>query len=179
MKNANLSIALVVCFSGLDASGQTARPQYRRTTVESMLKSASRIDGARVELSGNIASGFETSVFWDASTCKGLGLVNCSVWLSIGDCTVVGNRYPEQPCGQVLEHLYRENQFELDSRTSLTIRHVIVRGIASTVRKDIKWDKSVPKSARIGGFGHLGAYPAQIIAEQMELEENRVNSPKP
>ncbi|MFN7995852.1 MAG: hypothetical protein U0Q18_19730 [Bryobacteraceae bacterium] len=42
--------------------------------------------------------------------------------------------------------------------------------MVSTVRKDIKYDRSVPKSVRVG-FGHLGAYPAQITVEEMEFGE--------
>jgi len=42
------------------------------------------------------------------------------------------------------------------------IEGVIVRGVASTIRHDVTYDKSVPASGRRGNFGHLGGYPAQI-----------------
>jgi len=49
---------------------------------------------------------------------------------------------------------------------------VIVRGTVYTIRKDVRYDRSVPKSATIG-FGHLGAYPAQITIEEIAIPKSQ------
>ena len=145
--------------------------QFHRTTIESILKRGRKSDGMRVEVQGTTTSGFETSTIRDASTCKGLNVAHCSIWLKFGSCAVLRGVQPERLCGQPLERVLEQHAEKSDLR-QIVIHHVVVRGIVSTVRKDITYDKSVPRSARVG-FGHLGAYPAQIEVEELQFQDAR------
>lgn len=90
----------------------------------------------------------------------------CSLWVEFENCVVVGSA-PEKQCSQVIERMAKQRSSERGAEP-LVLEHLILRGRVFTVRKDITYDKSVPKSARVG-FGHLGAYPAQIAVEQLVL----------
>ena len=169
-------LLLALILPGFQLSGEQAAPKYRRTTIESILKAGKRIDGARVELRGKIMAGAETNAFGDASSCKHLKVRTCAVSLNWADCTRVVGADPEMQCdGRIIERLWREQHPNeelprLDFRRLLVVDRVIVRGVVSTVRKDITYGKSMPKSARVG-FGHLGGFPAQLQLEELEIEK--------
>ena len=54
---------------------------------------------------------------------------------------------------------------------SLRSWHVTLHGLALTKRRDLKYAPGFPSSARLG-FGHLNAYPAELLADQIELPPN-------
>jgi hypothetical protein len=155
---------LVTVLLGCFASAQTARPHYVRTTVEQIIKAGKRMDGKHVEVVGSISAGFETDAFRDASRCDGMKVSACTAWLKYDGCAVVRDPDPKKLCNTELARAYREHGIATGSH-SLIMSNVIVRGIASTIRHDVTYDKSVPDSARRGNFGHLGGYPAQITEE--------------
>jgi len=163
------ALALLLVIEG---HSQTTGPPYSKTTVEQIIKMGKRIDGKRVEVRGTILAGNETDIFRDESTCKGLKVAGCTVWLKYQNCAVVRDPTPTKDCGEDLVRLYQQHG-DSTQPSVLKISHVVVRGIASTFRKDVKYDKSVPQSARLGGFGHLGAYPAQITVEELAFPESR------
>lgn len=148
-----------------------AGPKYKRTTIESILGYWKKADGKQVELEGSVITGFEASIFRDGSVCnRDSNAHECTIWLKFGNCRTVDGSSVERSCAQVVEQLSRRSFQGKDDLRLVTLRNVIVRGKLSTVRKDITYDRSVPKSARIG-FGHLGAYPAELNLEEMEFRE--------
>jgi hypothetical protein len=160
---------------GLLARAQDAQPRFRKTTVESILGMGKRIDGKPVELHGRLISGPETSVFMDASTCKGLhpGVSGCSIWALLRDCRVDGDEPAREPCSRVVGELSRpQPQSAQGVPTLFVLDNVTLRGIALTVRRDIKYARSVPKSVRVG-FGHLSAYPAEIEVRVLSIGPNQ------
>ena len=156
-----LQISSPVCPSGAESG-------YRRTTVAAILKAGSRIDGKRVELEGSILFGVETDMLQDSSVCVGAGRKACSLWLQYGDCVVAYNPDPHNVCGAEIARHYEHYEKGKPSGLSIVLS-VTVRGVISTVRKDVKYDRSVPKPARRGGFGHLGAYLAELSVEEIIL----------
>jgi hypothetical protein len=161
-----LSLALAP-FLGDPAPLSPARTTPKVTTVRAILKAGKRLDGARVEVRGTIMSGFETSVFKDDSTCEELRALSCSIWLSF-------DRSKCQGCMELIDRLQKPVPSK-NGGSALTamfvLDHVIMRGVVSTVRRDLKYARSVPRSARRGGFGHLGAYLAEIRAEELGIEQ--------
>ncbi len=113
--------------------------------------------------------GFETGALVDPAACKKDGHRPCALWLTVDNNCVLSGDAGGQQCNSFLERSYAGPQLGPGRPGVYTIRGMIVRGRLSTVRKDLTYDKSVPRSARVG-FGHLGAYPAEIKAEQMEVE---------
>jgi hypothetical protein len=141
-----------------------ANSGYEIRTVQEILKAASRMDGARVEVRGKIRSGFETSIFGDDSTPR-------CIWLKFerSKCAVVNGKRPGEGCLELLDRLSKPLPAASGGSTLFELDHIIVRGVVLTVRRDIKYSKSLPKSVRVG-FGHLGAYPAEVRVEEVEME---------
>lgn len=153
---------------GLGAWEQTPKPQYSRTTVGAIIKSPKRMDGRRVEVRGNVTIGFETSVLVDPSACGSASRRPCAIWLKFDNCSVQGDAQQDRQCSSLIERLGTGQHRGPLERRPLVIENVVLRGRLSTVRRDVTYAKSVPSSVRVG-FGHLGAYPAQLQVEQMEL----------
>ena len=142
---------------------------YQKGTIGSLLRSSKNADGKLIELQGSLTTGFETSVFRDGSRCgSGSDAPECTLWLRIGECKVVGEVSAGLKCQQLISRLSQEGLPGVDDLRLITVRNIVVRGRLSTIRKDITYDKSVPRSARIG-FGHLGAYAAEIEAREIEV----------
>jgi hypothetical protein len=167
-----IAVSMLVGAPAISApQGRTQQPRFLRTTVEAILRLGKRIDGKPVELHGRIVYGGETSIFVDASTCGGMKVSGCSIWAEFDDCRVVGGESAQERCGKVVDQRSRPLPAAGGS-SLLVLDDVTVRGIVLTVRKDVHYDKSVPKSLRIG-FGHLSAYPAQINVGELEIGGER------
>jgi hypothetical protein len=149
--------------------------EFRRTTVTNILKDHNKFNGAKVELHGRITLTQEIGAFEDETKCGGLGLQVCALWTQFDRCSVVGQPI-EQSCDVFLRRVISSSIVGEDRRTPAAeatrrtvVEDVTIRGVVSTIRKDLRFDKSVPESARWGMFGHLGAYPGQIDIQQIQL----------
>ena len=160
-------LLLALTASAIVVSSKTeARPHFKSTTVASVLASGKRSDATPVELHGRITAGPETSIFTDSSTCKDPYHSRCVIWVEFDHCTVPRDESPARSC----EQLIKERSQPLRNGGTLSIlENVTIRGIILTVRKDIIYDRSVPKGSV--GFGHLSAYPAQINVAELELKK--------
>jgi hypothetical protein len=143
----------------------------KKQTVGSIVKAGRRPDGKRVEVQGQIMWGFETFIFKDASTCP-KGFV-CAMWVEIDPkCAVKGGSEVGLQCGTLLKRSARQLR-DGDMFTALYgVNNLIVRGIVSTVRRDVPYSPSLPKHTRVG-FGNLSAFPAEIRVEEIEVERSR------
>jgi hypothetical protein len=141
-------------------------PEFRRVTVEEILEKPKKFDGVKVELHGRITLTQETSVFRDESTCSKLRIKTCAIWFQLDPCDIVGIPIKES-CNAYITKATRNG--DGSRRNHLTvIDNITIRAVVTTTRKDLRYDKSVPRSARVGMFGHLGAYGAQVNASQIE-----------
>ena len=148
---------------------QESGSTYRRNSVAEVLKSRSAMDGLKVELDGKLISGPEASLFEDASQCTESSVLRCSLWVRFDRCVVRGEKYAGMPCDQLFERFRQERSPKDRASARLVIDGVVVRGTLSTIRKDLHYDKTVPEAARVG-FGHLGAYPAEIAVSEILLK---------
>lgn len=138
--------------------GDAAERSFQRTTVAAILRSAKRFDGRAVELHGTLVSGFEASIFIEPTSCPNAEHVACALWADFSRC---------KPCIDSVEQVTHERR---DGSHLSETSDVTVRGTVYTIRKDVSYDRSVPRSVRIG-FGHLSAYPAQISIEQILIAD--------
>ncbi len=147
---------------------ETRKPAFRRASVESILTMGDRTDRKPVELYGRVTTGPETSIFTDSSKCTGLRVSGCSIWVELNEhCTLAGGESSRRRCDRAIEELARRQPTGWASGL-FGVDNVTVRGIVLTVKRDVKYDKSLPKSFRLG-FGHLSAYPAQIDVVEIEI----------
>ena len=153
------TIALMVYASTYTAFGGGAERSFQRTTVAAILKSPKQFDGKLVELLGRISIGDETSILREPSACPNMNQMPCAIWADFSRCA---------SCGTLVERIAQAKQ----GRAGLSeTPDVIVRGTVHTVRRDVSYDRSARRSDSIG-FGHLGAYPAEISIEEVVLSSN-------
>lgn len=150
--------ALVVYVFSYAAAGNGAVHSFQRTTVSEILKTPKRFDEKRIELLGRIASGFEASIFRDSTGCS-TSRTLCAIWADFSRC------------GDCVNMVNLIEQTRQDRPNLSETPEVIVRGTIHTVRKDVRYERSVPKFTRIG-FGHLSAYPAQITVEEIVVPKH-------
>lgn len=170
----------VLTLQGVDQQHGSNGPDYRRMTVDSILRLGKRIDGQRVQLHGRIISGPETSIFMDDSQCRGLQVSGCSIWTDFDHCRIEASNAPK-PCSGVIET--RSHRRGGREPNTFVLDDVTVRGTISTVRRDITYAKSRSKRLRVG-FGHLGAYPAKLDVTEISFEgpgeaQKKPNRPGP
>lgn len=142
------------------AQAKTGTKQVFRRMSVAQIVGADALDGKAVEVHGSLRFGFETSMLRDSSSCKTIR--NCSVWVEFKSCVVASGAARGEKCEDLIERM------PPNGRGILELENVVLRGIVETVRKDVSYEPSAPRSVRIG-FGHLSAYPAQITVSEMEI----------
>jgi len=157
---------LVALLMTLSVAPLGADRQFPRIEIGTLVRKAEKMDGRRAELAGVLVLGFETSFLRPANGC-GSVTPNCSIWVRFGDCVISKGKYATEPCTRAVAELAQMHQHS-DRSEKATLK-VVLRGVLHTVRKDVTYDSSVPRSVRVG-FGHLGAYPAEIVASEMEVD---------
>jgi len=160
-------VSAVLAILGAEGHAQVPGTKYSRTTVAAVVKSPKHADGMRVEMRGDATFGFETSVLVGPTACDG-GRRPCAIWLNFDDCSVLRGGQDIGRCGPFIDGLYAGQRQEPRELRRLVIKDVVLRGRLSTIRKDLRYANSVPSSVRMG-FGHLGAYPAELQVEQMQV----------
>ena len=115
---------------------------------------------------------FETDVIQDASTCP-KKFRACAIWLRFDPkCTASTKPGVTLGCEEFLRQSRRQVKDGGLLNEGYVVDDVVVRGVVWTVRRGAIYDKSLPKSARIG-FGHLSAFPTEIEVEELQLEPVR------
>jgi len=156
----------LVFIASYHSHGEQPNKPYQRTTVQAILKHPKVMDGKRVEIRGTVMFGFEMSAFRDEQPCEKGRSGRCAIWVKMEHCSVRSASNLAKDCNDLIGEFSQG----LPEPTPLTMKHVTLRGTVFTIRRDIRYTRSAPGSARIG-FGHLGAYPAQIQADEMVLDE--------
>jgi hypothetical protein len=136
-------------------------------SIETILSNPYKFDKKIVTVSGELMIGDEMSILKDPLACGTSNVKGCALWVSLRSCNVIGGPNGGHSCSEILGEIVPKRQHQFNE-TIVTISHVTLHGLILTKRGDLKYAPDVPPSARVG-FGHLGAYPAELRVDRMEL----------
>jgi hypothetical protein len=163
---ARLILLLIVALCALGGPAT-----YKQLTIAQILAKGRGINNAFVEVIGQVNIQYEFVYVSDESTCASTQRV-CKLWFPLAEgCRVVGNRYNGLACEKVFMNEFLK-PFHQDPAKPLVITGVRIRGQVQSVEgRDFETYKRP-------GFGHLGAYPAQIAAMEIDFDDAKVE-PRP
>jgi hypothetical protein len=147
-----------------------AGPQARKLSVAQILAEGNKLDGATIEVHGNVNLSREISSFSDDSKCSGARKEPCKLSLTIGKCRVSGVRYAGLQCDEAVLRITGEAGFPITDPTPLLITNMVVVGRLSTTRAAVaaarrkKWPPAP-------GFGHFGIFQAQLSAIEINFDK--------
>jgi len=145
------SIALfLACICG--TTGFAGAPGYEPQTVRGILALGKAADEQLFDVTGTFLSGGEINALID-DDCGQDSATHCSVWVRFDACNQPNGM---NPCLVTLQAIPR-----VPYGAGVRAARIRARGIVHSVRKDVTYPPSFPAAAKIG-FGHLGAFPAEI-----------------
>lgn len=151
----------------------TVGAEVPELTVAQIIERGDTLNHKTVRIRVDVFQGREVSSVGDSSICTGAKKEPCKLWLTLGDCRISGTRYRGLDCLDGLHRLKADFGFPFEKHQPVVIKNVRIEGVLSMVREDLV--PSEPGLPRLG-FGHLGAFPAEISATKINLDKSSVEA---